>query len=228
MSTITKEIQARVPKRKLKFVLFVIIVIMTSSCFYVNIRSIPVHRNITNAPCFLKKRDDLLPKMEMRINPLARNIFFVEKDCEGFTARFSCAVEAAAAANPEMQINVLFIGPAYDVRHLVTMQTQFPNVKFLRIRPEMFAKSSDLSFILNAKTLRARRILKTGTLDVLKYWILSQYGGIYLDKSMIVVGPLAKYGNNWVVRRNRYSFATEPIGLVDDFAGDRFFKTISL
>lgn len=229
MSTITKDIKAKVPKKKLKFVLIAIIVIVTSSYFYFNTKRVPLRRIIKRrrSPCFLKKDNDLLPNTESRVNSLARNIFFVEKDCEEFTPRFACAIEAAALANPEMQVNVLFIGPAYNVKQLVAMQTQFPNVKFVRIYLEDFAKGSNLDFILNERSLRERRIIQTGTLDVLKYWILNKYGGIYLDKNMIVIGPLAKYTNNWVVRRSRYSFATEPLGLVDDGVGQLFFSAMA-
>lgn len=221
-------VKAKVLKKKLKFVLIVVIVIITSSYFYFNTRRVTVRRIVKRRPnpCFLKKHDDFLPKMESRVNPLARNIFFVEKECEEFTPRFACAVEAAALANPEMQINVLFIGPAYNVRQLVAIQTQFPNVKFVRIYLEEFAKGFNLDFILNKRSVRRRRILQTNTLDILKYWILRKYGGIYLDKNMIVIGPLAKYTTNWIVRRNRYSFATEPLGLVDDATGNRFINAI--
>lgn len=209
--------------------LIAIMLIVTSSYFYVNNRRIPRYRinKRRRSPCFLKKRDDLLPKTETRVNPLAQNIFFVEKECEEFTPRFACAIEAAALANPEMQVNVLFIGPAYNVRKLVTIQTQFPNVKFVRIYLENFAKGSNLYYILNGRSIHKRRILKTGTLDILKYWILNKYGGIYLDKNTIVIGPLAKYTNNWIVRRNRYSFAAEPLGLLHDAVGNGFFSIMS-
>ncbi|XP_026324754.1 lactosylceramide 4-alpha-galactosyltransferase-like [Hyposmocoma kahamanoa] len=228
MSTITKDMEAKVPKKKVKFVLIAIIVIVTFSYFYFN-RPVLVRRinKLRHSPCFLKRHYDLLPKIETRVNPLARNIFFVEKECGEFTARFACAVEAAALANPEMQVNVLFIGPAFNVRKLVAIQTQFPNVKFVRINLENFAKSSDLKFILNQKSIRYRRILKTGTLDIVKYWILNKYGGIYLDKNMIVIGPLAKYSNNWIVRKSRYSFAIEPLGLLNDAIGHVFFHIMS-
>lgn len=232
MSTITKDVKEKVPKKKLKFVLIAIIVIVTSSYFYFNTRRVPMRRIIKRrrtplTPCFLIKRFDLLPKMEWKINPLASNIFFVEKECEAFSPRFACAVEAAALANPEMQVNVLFIGPVYDVRQLVAIQTNLPNINFLRIQLEEFAIHTNLELILNKRTLRRRRIIETGTLDVLKYWLLKTYGGIYLDKSMIVIGPLAKYMKNWVVRRSRFSFATEPLGLADDHVGDKFFKTMA-
>lgn len=241
MSTITKDIKAKLPKKKIKLVaIAILVVIVTSSYLYFNTRrgfepQRAVRRGnkprprlaIRVNPCFLKKQDDLLPKTESRVNPLARNIFFIEKECEEFTPRFACAVEAAALANPEMQVNVLFIGPAYNVRELVAIQTQFPNVKFGRIYLEDFARGSNLDFVLNVKTIRRRRILQTGTLDVLKYWILNKYGGIYLDKNMIVIAPLAKYSKNWVVRRSRFSFETEPLGLVGDTVGNWFFHTMA-
>lgn len=228
MSTITKDMEAKVLKKKVKFVFIAIIVIVTFSYFYFN-RPVLVRRinKLRQSPCFLKRHYDLLPNIETRVNPLARNIFFVEKECGEFTPRFACAVEAAARANPEMQVNVLFIGPAFNVRKLVAIQTQFPNVKFVRINLENFAKSSDLKFILNKKSIRYRRILKTGTLDIVKYWILNKYGGIYLDKNMIVIGPLAKYSNNWIVRKSRYSFAIEPLGLLNDAIGHVFFHIMS-
>lgn len=233
MSAITKDIEVKVPKKKLKFVLIAIIVIVTCTYYYLNYRRVRGHRRVRmkrihkRRPCFIKEEDDLLPKIETRVNPLARNIFFMEKECEEFTPRFACAIEAAAFANPEMQINVLFIGPAIDVRKLVEIQTQYPNVKFVRFNLENFAKDSYLNLILNKQSLQKRRIIKTGTLDVVKYWILKKYGGIYLDKNMIVIGPLAKYTNNWIVRRSRYSFVTEPLGLVDDTIGDMFFKIVT-
>lgn len=229
MSTITKLVKAKVPKKKLKFVSIAIMVIVpcSYSYFYWNAMRGPVHRKLRTTPCFLRKRDDLLPKSESRVNPLALNIFFIEKECEQFTPRFACAIEAAAQANPEMQINVLFIGPAYNIRKLVAIQTQFPNVKFVRIYLQDFANDSKLRAILNEKSLRKRRILQTGTLDILKYWVLIKYGGIYLDKNMIAIGPLAKYTTNWVVKRNRYSFASEPMGLVDDAVGNRFFNMMT-
>lgn len=116
----------------------------------------------------------------------ARNIFFVESsDSATLNARQCCAIESAAAANPDLEVFVIFTSKERLGRLNETEEVKalwlYPNVHFNFIDIEEFSKSTPLENFVKRGRLKASSHKNTHTLDTTRLLLLWRYGGTYLD-----------------------------------------------
>lgn len=132
----------------------------------------------------------------------ARNIFFVESsDSVTLNARQCCAIESAAAANPDQEVFVIFtskerldrLNETEDVKALWL----YPNVHFNFLDIAEFSKSTPLEDFVKRGRLETSSHKTTHTSDVLRLLLLWKYGGTYLDLDTIVRRDIGSVASNF-------------------------------
>lgn len=158
---------------------------------------------VVDFSCHYMKRNGVLPIINNGITFPRNSVFFIVSSCKDLTAVQACAVESAARANPDRQVNILFT-------HLVTRDKildgilhillQITNIEVARIHLETYAERTPLYD--KFKMLPIQNDLNMELTDILKYITLYKYDGIYLPLDVIVARSFDDLDKNWVVKKN--------------------------
>ncbi|XP_034243570.1 lactosylceramide 4-alpha-galactosyltransferase-like isoform X2 [Thrips palmi] len=137
------------------------------------------------------------------------NIFFHETSCSSaagdgdfvFTPRQACAVESAAKANPNAEVNVLFLSPirlkdSSKTKNLaVQALLTYPNIRFKHVNLEHYVKNTPLEEWYKSQALKKSLWPTSHASDVMRYLTLWKYSGTYLDLDVVVLKSLHKLKN---------------------------------
>lgn len=157
-----------------------------------------------------------------------KKIFFLETSCSGgLNSRQACSVESAARSNPNFKVYVVFLGPAskeFILGKTYSTLRSMKNVYFVRISLDKITKSKG--------TIRMKKVFnkirnQSGwpihhMADALRFLVLHEYGGVYLDLDMMVVKSLSALGKNWVSKESNLSPGSAALRVSRDELGKNF------
>lgn len=129
------------------------------------------------------------------------SIFFHETSCSSaagngdfvFTPRQACAVESAAKANPNSEVNVLFLSPiklkeSSNTKNVaVQALLTYPNIRFKHVNLERYVKNTPLEVWCKSEPLKKSLWPTSHASDVMRYLTLWKYSGTYLDLDVVVL-----------------------------------------
>lgn len=173
----------------------------------------------------LKVVKDLTPSKKYSFREV-KKMFFLETSCSGtLYSRQACSIESAARSNPDWKVYVLFLGPVskkFIQGETYSILNEIKNVYFGRV----FLDNMITGYDGMKKVFREIRH-KSGwpihhTADAMRFLILQEYGGVYLDLDMMVVKSLNGLGKNWVSRESDMFPGSAAIRLSKDKLGKRF------
>ncbi|KAL0893380.1 hypothetical protein ABMA27_014967 [Loxostege sticticalis] len=162
-----------------------------------------------NISCHYSYEEDALPLVDRNFSPPPKSIFLHETSCRGgLGSRQACAVESAARAHPDWQVNMLFSGPVSNFvlkRSCLSKLLKYDNVKLMRIHLKDYAKGTPLESLVAASPYNKSAWRIEHTSDVLRYLTLYKYGGVYMDSDVVVVRSFNSLDNNWSARESVYA-----------------------
>ncbi|XP_013146958.1 PREDICTED: lactosylceramide 4-alpha-galactosyltransferase-like [Papilio polytes] len=172
--------------------------------------------------CHYSVNEDVLPSADGNyFSPSYKSIFFLETSCRrNLTSRELCAIESAARAHPDYQINVMFTAPISDeiLKH-IGLRKKFKNVRFSRIHIEEYSKNTPAEAVVSSGALNKSHWGVEHTSDLLRYLTLYKWGGIYLDMDVVVAKRLDTLAANWVAREcdtlvsaGAFTFSADSVG----------------
>lgn len=132
-----------------------------------------------------------------------KQIFFHETSCKrGLDSREACAIESAAKANPNWDVNVFFMGPPSELflqSTIYKLLKKKNNVHFYRVNIVEFVKDTPLENLLPSQIIEINKNWCLQSLaGMIKYLALYKYGGMYLDLDVITVKSFDSLSANWV------------------------------
>lgn len=114
-----------------------------------------------------------------------------------------CAIESAAANNPQRDVFVLIVAPTgyllngNDPIYLQILKS-YPNVFFRNLNiPKFVAKNKLVAKWISTGELFASKFLQVHVSDFLRLATLYNFGGVYLDLDFIVVSDLNALESNY-------------------------------
>ncbi|XP_014354927.2 lactosylceramide 4-alpha-galactosyltransferase-like, partial [Papilio machaon] len=155
--------------------------------------------------CYYSEDEDALPSAESNdFSPSNKSIFFLETSCRSsLNSRDLCAIESAARAHADYQINVLFTAPiSEEILEHVSLEQKFKNVRFARIHIDEYSKNTPVQEIVRSGALDSSQWGVEHTSDLLRYLTLYKFGGIYLDLDVVVAKRLSTLAANWAARES--------------------------
>ncbi|CAG0921521.1 unnamed protein product [Notodromas monacha] len=112
------------------------------------------------------------------------------------SAKQLCSVESAARHNPENPIVVLVAAQQLFYPTLATLiRSLHPNVRFRHLDFHEVLSNSALSDLNLTDTLKRSRFITEHASDLLRFAILHQHGGIYMDLDTIVMTRFPNISN---------------------------------
>jgi lactosylceramide 4-alpha-galactosyltransferase len=184
-------------------------ILLLSSCL-----CLVIYKLITTPPplpvltCFDKRIPD-----EHRLDNLmhappvhGKNIFFHETSCSTdgvvrLNARQACAIESAAAQNPDWEIFVLY---AVDVGYrnttplpLIDAITTYANVNLKYVNITEYTQDTPLEKWILRRKLFESIYLNSHFSDVMRYLSLFKFGGTYLDMDVVVKNSFNPLQSNY-------------------------------
>ncbi|XP_075973927.1 lactosylceramide 4-alpha-galactosyltransferase-like [Anticarsia gemmatalis] len=176
-----------------------------------------------NITCHYVYEDDALPPIDENFAPPPTSIHFHETSCKGWlNSRQACAIESAARAHPNWQINVFFAGPVTEeMLNSGNMHTlkKFKNIQFLRIHLKEYAKGTPLESLVNDGALNRTRWRISHTSDFLRYLSLYKWGGVYLDLDVVIAKSFDSLVPNWAARESEETIAAGALRFSNDALG---------
>ncbi|XP_075973241.1 lactosylceramide 4-alpha-galactosyltransferase-like [Anticarsia gemmatalis] len=179
--------------------------------------------SLDDISCHYSSAGDALPLIDEAFAPPPTSIHFHETSCKGWlNSRQACAIESAARAHPNWQINVFFTGPVTK-EHLTTgvlnTLNKHQNVKFFRINLIEFTKSTPLEVIVSGGALNKSLWRVSHTSDMLRYLSLYKWGGVYLDLDVIVAKSFEDLSLNWAARESDTGIGSAMLAISKDDVG---------
>ncbi|XP_075973926.1 lactosylceramide 4-alpha-galactosyltransferase-like [Anticarsia gemmatalis] len=176
-----------------------------------------------NITCYYLYKDDALRPIDDTFAPPPTSIHFHETSCKGWlNSRQACAIESAARAHPNWQINVFFTGPVSEEMFASgSIQTlkKFKNIQFLRLYFKEYAKGTPLESLVNDGALNRTRWRISHTSDFLRYLTLYKWGGVYLDLDVVVAKSFDNLAPNWAARESEELIAAGALSFSYDSLG---------
>ncbi|KAL5283504.1 hypothetical protein ACFFRR_006026 [Megaselia abdita] len=164
------------------------------------------HFNLTN----VKRIPDLLGDIESEPRP-DETIFFHVTNClprglVTLTPRQACAIESAAAINPELDVFVIFSSPAYiqedDPDSVVQSILEYENVHLRYSDPWVFTKFTPAEEFFNKGDIFKSPFYLAHMSDLLRILSLWKWGGIYIDLDFILTKTFSNIVSNFVVQES--------------------------
>ena len=174
----------------------------------------------SHEPCHMSRDGDALTLLPSNVTLPENSIFFHETTCKGdLTPRQACAVESAAKAHPNHQINVFFTSAVkkdtLNSGSVSTLINNYKNVKLARVLIEDYAKETPLA--LKIAQMRSED-LNIQISKVMKYLTLYKYSGIHLSLDVIVARQFDLLPN-WVVKDSPNTLSTDLFAFSKNKAG---------
>lgn len=168
--------------------------------------------------------EDTLPIANNLNFSSAKQIFFQETSCKaGLDSRQACAIESAARANPNWDINVFFIGSLSKLffrSSLYELLSSKRNVHFYRVIVATFNYNTPMKTLMAADILFVNKTFCIEhTADMLRYLALYKYGGVHMDLDVISVKSFDSLPPNWVVKELSDHLGAGALGLSKNKVG---------
>ena len=136
------------------------------------------------------------PLPELVPRPLS--IWIVETSGRSqLTPREMCSVESAALHHPQSTIYLLLTSPILNSTLLMEMMTKYSNIQPRYLDLDTMFAGSPLSQLWLSGQVHRSRWPVSHLSDLVRYLVLYQYGGVYLDTDVILLRPLPP-NNNFV------------------------------
>ncbi|XP_075973922.1 alpha-1,4-N-acetylglucosaminyltransferase-like [Anticarsia gemmatalis] len=178
--------------------------------------TISTAKNVINGSdeyaCFYTNDEDMLLTFDKTLTFPHGSIFFIVTSCRrSLSSREACAIESAAKANPDRQVNLLFATPVSPNKVLhspLTLLLTIPNVEAMRIHLENFAEGTPLYFKFKQGPV-SRETWNMDIADVLKFLTIYKYGGVYISLDVIITQSFRDLIDNWVVKESPASMSSD-------------------
>lgn len=181
--------------------------------------------NIDHGTCHMSREGDTLELLRSNVTMSEDSIFFHETSCRGdLTSRQACAVESAAKAHPNHQINVFFTSAVSEetlnsgcVR---TLLNNYQNVKLARVLIRDFANGTPIAQRVEHMPNEEINIHVS---KIMKFLTLYKYSGIYLSLDVIVARKLELW-KNWAVKESPHTLSSEMFAFSKNKAGRKLAR----
>lgn len=159
--------------------------------------------------------------------PPAKSIYFHETSCKGgLNSRQACAIESAARAHPNWQVNVLFLGPVKELslkNSVLTKLQEFSNIKIYRINIVKFAEGTPAETMISKNIFLGKDSIQQAS-DVMKYLTLFKWGGMCFDLDVMVMKSFDSLAKNFATRQDDHFVSSAVISLSKDKLGRNISK----
>ncbi|CAG4975700.1 unnamed protein product [Colias eurytheme] len=182
-----------------------------------------------NISCYLNE-DDALPPITS-VAPTTRSIFFTETSCyiNVWEPKDACAVESAARTHPNWSVYVLFTNPLkkeeLEKNKIMRVLQKVANVKLARVNIEEYAMGTPVEGFVSGGGLNETECPIMLTEGLVKYLTLQKWGGVFMEKDLIVTKPLTSLSRNWVPKLNGDSIGSGILALSKDEVGKNVTNT---
>ena len=153
-----------------------------------------------------------LPKLDYDEVPPSESIFFVETNDEvsEIRGRTLCALESAARLNPDKQVFFL----ATHMSNIATVPnyiSQYRNVHIRSFDISELAADTELQELWESGQVQASEHFLSHCSDLLRFLLLTRFGGMYMDQDVLSVKPLPKDIPNFLVSEGNNHFLTSAV-----------------
>ncbi|XP_063709064.1 lactosylceramide 4-alpha-galactosyltransferase-like [Culicoides brevitarsis] len=199
--------------KKIRFRYFIKRVIVPLICVYFLVSMISFDELVKNM--FPKKSS-----MESNRPTSNMSIFFIEskrpKDhVLSLNARQACALESAALHNPDFTVIMyaLNVTDLQEMHPYMRALRQYPNIKIIPTTMQELVKGSIAELWIAQGKIEASPMRRTHLSDFLRFFLLYQYGGIYLDTDFIVFKSLRDLTPGWAVAETGHWIGSAALGM---------------
>lgn len=141
----------------------------------------------------------LLPEILPRHN----SIFFVETSGKiGFELKSLCVIESAAKYHQDQNIYVLMTSPMIQDPNMAQLQSTYKNINIKYINVQSFIKGSPLENLWDQEAIQNSDFRESHLSDILRFLILYNFGGTYLDLDALILKTLPMDIPNFVGRES--------------------------
>lgn len=170
-----------------------------------------------NLDCHLDD-EGILPTANNLNFSSTKQIFFQETSCKaGLDSRQACALESAARANPNWDINVFFVGSLTKLfvrSSLYELLSSKRNIHFYRVIIATFNYNTPMETLMPANIMFLNKTFCVEhTADMVRYLSLYKFGGVHMDMDVISVKSLDSLPPNWVVKQSPDHLGAGALGL---------------
>ncbi|XP_049869413.1 lactosylceramide 4-alpha-galactosyltransferase-like [Pectinophora gossypiella] len=181
--------------------------------------------------CYHEVSDSLPVMNETALKGTSKNIFLIETSCKGYLdLRQACAVESAARAHPDWQVNLLFVGPVTRERlttGILSSLQSYKNVVIARVYFSEIVKDTPLERLLSEKLLDKSEHRFAHTSDIIRLLLLWKFVGVYMDLDIVVIKPFDDLGLDFAGLEES-TVRTGVMGLSNSFVGRKIASTAVL
>ncbi|CAK1547406.1 unnamed protein product [Leptosia nina] len=167
--------------------------------------------------CYFDTDNNLTSIADM--NPAGRSIFFNDPTCNMrlWDPKDSCVIESAARAHWNWEVYVLFNNPIskeeMNDNDALKVLMKIPNVKFARVNIEEYSMGTPAEGFVSSGALNDTACPIMLTEGLVKYLTLYKFGGIFMEKDIIVTKSLSSLPRNWVPKQNEFSIGSGILAL---------------
>ena len=130
------------------------------------------------------------------IMPRFNSIYFIETSGRmQLTLRQLCVIESAAKYHPNNSVYVLMTSPKMQDRNFEVIQKDYKNLFAKYIHIPSLIQDSPLEQLWKQNDIQNSKYYISHLSDVLRFLVLHQFGGTYLDLDALIVNPLPDIPN---------------------------------
>ena len=148
----------------------------------------PVINNILSLHDRLRDGDSVpLPELSPRSN----SFYFVETSGKSELGKVElCALESTAKHHPNQSVNFILTSSTLHWTNVIANLTKtYGNIHFKHVNVEAFLRDSPLESLWTVGKIQSSKYRVSHLSDVLRFLLLSRFGGNYLDSDQIVLRP---------------------------------------
>jgi lactosylceramide 4-alpha-galactosyltransferase len=157
--------------------------------------------------------EDCPDPVRLPIDTGTENAFFLETSGSGMlNIRQACAVESLAYHNPNLNVNVLFVGGHINGSSNTTQKLAetYTNLRLIGVDLDEYLAGTALEKWYHCTNWRKGPYHVSHLSDGLRFLTLNKFGGYYFDLDVLMVKPVTYY-RNFVSSPSGYSIASNSI-----------------
>ena len=157
--------------------------------------------------------EDCPDPVRLPIDTGRENAFFLETSSSGMlNIRQACAVESLAYHNPNLNVNVLFVGGHIHGSSNTTQKLAdtYTNLRLIGVDLDEYLAGTALEKWYHCTNWRKGPYHVSHLSDGLRFLTLNKFGGYYFDLDVMIVKSVSMY-RNFIARESNYNLASNSI-----------------